>query len=42
MNDLAAQEALTETVLVTDQGFAPAPVLDTLDLASDATPEDLL
>jgi uncharacterized protein (DUF934 family) len=42
MNDLAAQEALTETILVTDQGFAPAPVLDTLDLASDATPEDLL
>ena len=44
MNDLLAQKALTdtETVLVTDAGFAPAPVHDTLDLGSDATPEDLL
>ncbi|MGI3185549.1 DUF934 domain-containing protein [Nioella aestuarii] len=44
MKDLMAQEALTETetVLVTDAGFAPAPVCDTLDLASDAAPEDLL
>ena len=41
MKDLAALEALTETVLVTDTGFAPVDRAEVLDLQSDADSQAL-
>ena len=43
MKDLVAQEALTdsETILVTDTGFAPADRAEVLDLPSDADKDAL-
>lgn len=41
MKDLAALEALTDTVLVTDTGFAPVDGAAVLDLPNDADAEAL-